>query len=96
MKTSLNAIVARTKPSPTKPAAVALTAPKSYRTAQTRATSRQLSGHFAGDVVQAFRMMAATVDMDMWELPGDAINMTVERRGIPNRIENKSERRKRD
>ena len=78
------------------PAAVAPTAPKSYRTAQTRAAARQLSGHFRADAVQAFRVLAATLDMGVQELLGEAINMTFERHGVPNRIEITSGRRKRD
>jgi hypothetical protein len=84
------------KPPPAKPAAVAPAEPISYRTAQTRAAARQLSGHFPAEAVQAFRVLAATLDMDVQELLGEAINMTFERHGLPNRIEIKSGRRKRD
>lgn len=46
--------------------------------------------------MQAFRVLAATLDMDVQELLGEAINMTFERHGVPNRIEITSGRRKRD
>ncbi len=69
---------------------------KAYRVAQTRAATRQLSGHFPAEAVQAFRVLAATLDMDVQELLGEAINMTFERHGVPNRIEITSGRRKRD
>jgi hypothetical protein len=71
-------------------------AEKSYRVAQTRAATRQLSGHFPAEAVQAFRVLAATLDVDVQELLGEAINMTFERHGVPNRIEITSGRRKRD
>ncbi len=81
---------------PAKPVAVAHAEPKSYRTAQTRAATRQLSGHFPAVAVQAFRVLAAKLDMDVQELLGEAISMTFERLGVPNRSEIASGRRKRD
>ena len=96
MRASLKEIAGSMKPPPAKPVAVAPAEPKSYRTAQTRAAARQLSGHFPADAVQAFRVLAATLDMDVQELLGEAINMTFERHGVPNRIEITSGRRKRD
>jgi len=69
---------------------------KSYRVAQTRTSTRQLSGHFPAEDVQAFRVLAATLDMDVQELLAEAINMTFERHGTPNRIEITSGRRRRD
>ena len=68
---------------------------KNYRTANTRANTRQLSGHFPGEDVQAFRVLAASLDMDVQELLAEAINMAFERHGLPNRIEATSGRRKR-
>ena len=97
MRTSLKEIAGSMQP----PAKKAAPAPvqieeKSYRVAQTRAATRQLSGHFPAEAVQAFRVLAATLDMDVQELLGEAINMTFERHGVPNRIEITSGRRKRD
>ena len=68
MKTSLKTIAGSMKP-PVKvvqPAAPA--EEKSYRVAQTRTSTRQLSGHFPAEDVQAFRVLAATLDMSAQEL----------------------------
>ncbi len=96
MKTSLKTIAGTMKagpvavPAPAKPAAE-----KSYRVAETRATTRQLSGHFPAEDVQAFRVLAATLDVDVQELLAESINMIFERHGVPNRIVVTSGRRKR-
>jgi hypothetical protein len=66
-----------------------------YRVAQTRAHTRQISAHYAADTVQAFRVLAAELDMDVQELLAEAINMTFERHGKPDRIDIVSGRRKR-
>ena len=66
-----------------------------YRIAETRATTRQISGHFPADAVKAFRVLAADLDMDVQELLGQCINMGLERYGRPERIEITSGRRKR-
>ncbi len=70
-------------------------AAKSYRTAATRSDTRQLSGHFPADAVKAFRILAATNDMDVQELLAEAINMVFTRYGSPERVEITSGRRKR-
>lgn len=56
----------------------------------------QAFGPLPGRGIQAFRVLAATLDMDVQELLGEALNMTFERRGLANRIEITSGRRKRD
>ena len=66
-----------------------------YRTAATRAATRQLSGHFPAEAVQAFRVLAAQEDRDVQELLGEGLNMVFERYGRPERIEITSGRRKR-
>lgn len=66
MKASLKAIAGTMKqprivPTPEPPPE------PSYRTAQTRTATRQISGHFPAEDVQAFRVLAATLDMDVQE-----------------------------
>lgn len=67
----------------------------SYRVAQTRTDTRQISAHYPAEVVQAFRVLAASLDMDVQELLAECINMGFERHGRPERIEIISGRRKR-
>ena len=67
---------------------------RTYRVAQTRANTRQLSGHFPPEVVQAWRILAAERDMDSQELLAEAMNMLFERFGKPTRVEVTSGRRK--
>ena len=67
----------------------------SQRVAATRASTRQLSGHFPAEAVKAFRVLAANHDMDVQELLAEPIDMTFERYGIPDRLEVTSGRRKR-
>jgi len=94
---SLKTLAAVSRPAPAEPApVVAAEAPTNYRTAATRAATRQLSGHFPADAVQAFRVLAAEQDMDVQELLAEGINMVFERFGRANRIEITSGRRKRD
>jgi len=68
--------------------------PKGYPTAATRADTRQISGHYPADDVQAFRILAAELDMDVQELLAQAVNMVFERHGRPNRFPVTSGRRK--
>jgi hypothetical protein len=95
MKTSLKDIAADMKPA--KPEAVPAQAvePKNYRTAETRADTRQVSGHFPAEDVKAFKRMALEADMDVQEMMAEAFNMAFERYGMPNRMEIVSGRRKR-
>jgi hypothetical protein len=103
VKASLKSLAADMKPVAVKPVAVpagpkaaAPKSVKSYRTAATRADTRQLSGHFPSDDVKAFRVLAAEHEMDVQELMAEALNMVFERYGKRNRIEISSGRRKRD
>jgi hypothetical protein len=96
LKTSLKAIAGTMKPGPVAAPSPTPVAPdKPYRVAETRAATRQLSGHFPADDVQAFRVLAATLDVDVQELLAECINMGFERHGLPNRINLTSGRRKR-
>jgi hypothetical protein len=76
------------------PAASAPHKPKSYVTAKTRRGTSQLSGHYARANVQAFRVLAAQLDMDVQEALAVALNMFFEHHERPNRIAIKSGRRK--
>ena len=67
---------------------------KTYIKPETRKQTRQISAHFPGDDVLAFRILAAEQDMDVQELLGEAINMIFERYGRPNRVPVTSGRRK--
>jgi hypothetical protein len=77
------------------PAAPAAAGAKSYAVAQTRTSTRQISGHYPAEDVLAFRILAAELDKDVQELLADALNMVFERNGRPNRIAITSGRRKR-
>lgn len=92
MKASLKSLARDMKPEPApKPQA----APEpSYATAQTRVATRQISAHYNAADVQAFRILAAELDMDVQELLAEGINMIFERHGRPNRIAVTSGRRK--
>lgn len=98
MKASLKELGQSIKAKPLTTAAVAnLTreeAPKTWAQAQTRIATRQISGHYAADDVQAFRILAAEQDKDVQELLAEALNMVFERYGRPNRIAATSGRRK--
>jgi len=65
-----------------------------YAIAQTRESTRQISGHYPAGDVQAFRILAAELDMDVQELLAEAVNMAFERHGRPNRFPVTSGRRK--
>jgi hypothetical protein len=67
---------------------------RSYRTAQTRAETRQVSGHFKPDVAQALRLIAAEQGRDIQEILAEALNMVFARYGKPTRAEISSGRRK--
>jgi hypothetical protein len=62
--------------------------------AETRKGTRQLSGHFPGEHVQAFRILAAKQDKDVGELLAEAVNGVFERNNLPNRISIVSRRRR--
>jgi hypothetical protein len=108
MKTSLKNLAAEMKPGAKKgegehPSAVLRrpfdsetpppTNTASYPTAQTREGTRQLSGHYPADDVQAFRILAAEQDKDVQELLAEAMNMAFERYGKSNRVPVTSGRR---
>jgi hypothetical protein len=93
MKTSLKDLPAVKRP-PAVPVAPPQAEPPAYRTAQTRVNTRQLSGHFPAEAVQAWRILAAEQDMDSQELLAEAMNMIFERFGKPTRVEITSGRRK--
>jgi hypothetical protein len=97
MKTSLKSLVAADAPAP-QPAAPppekAQTAP-SYRTAQTRAETRQIGGHFKPEVAQTLRLVAVEQDKDVQEILAEALNMVFVRYGKATRAEVTSGRRSR-
>jgi hypothetical protein len=68
--------------------------PRSYRTAQTRAETRQVSGHFKADVAQTLRLIAAEQGRDIQEILAEALNMVFARYGKAIRAEVNSGRRK--
>jgi hypothetical protein len=68
--------------------------PHSYRTAQTRAETRQVSGHFKPDVAQTLRLIAAEQGRDIQEILAEALNMVFARYGKAVRAEVSSGRRK--
>jgi hypothetical protein len=99
MKSSLKELAARNG----NPAAIATQSPASdpqhepprtYRTAQTRAETRQVSGHFKPDVAQALRLIAAEQGRDIQEILAEALNMVFARYGKATRAEVSSGRRK--
>ncbi len=94
MKSSLKNLAREIAPekAPVAPAAPQSDAP-SYPTAQTRTGTRQLSGHYPAEDVQAFRILAAEQDKDVQELLAEALNMAFERYGRSNRIPVTSGRR---
>ena len=64
------------------------------RRTRTRANTRQLSGHFSVEVVQAWRVLVAEQDMESQELLAMGINMVFEHFGKPTRVPLISGRRK--
>ena len=67
---------------------------RSYRTAQTRSDTRQVSGHFRPEVQQALKLIAVEQDRDVQEILAEALNMVFSRYGKPTRAEVTSGRRK--
>ena len=67
---------------------------RSYRTAQTRVETRQVSGHFKPDVAQTLRLIAAEQGRDIQEILAEALNMVFARYGKAVRAEVSSGRRK--
>ena len=68
--------------------------PRTYRTAQTRAETRQVSGHFKPEVSQTLRVVAAEQGRDIQEILAEALNMVFARYGKATRAEVSSGRRK--
>lgn len=68
---------------------------RSYRTAQTRSETRQVSGHFKPEVQQTLKLIAVEQDRDVQEILAEALNMVFSRYGKPTRAEVTSGRRKR-
>jgi hypothetical protein len=68
--------------------------PRSYRTAQTRSDTRQVSGHFKPEVSQTLRLIAVEQDRDVQEILAEALNMVFERYGKATRAEVTSGRRR--
>jgi hypothetical protein len=67
---------------------------RTYRIAQTRTDTRQVSGHFKADVAQTLRLIAVEQDRDIQEILAEALNMVFERYGKPVRAEVTSGRRR--
>ena len=65
-----------------------------YRTAQTRADTRQISGHFKPEVSQTLRLIAVEQDRDIQEILAEGLNMVFARYGKATRAEITSGRRK--
>jgi hypothetical protein len=65
-----------------------------YRTAQTRANTRQVSGHFKPEVAQTLRLIAVEQDRDIQEILAEGLNMVFARYGKATRAEISSGRRK--
>lgn len=70
-------------------------AQKSYRTAETRVDTRQLSGHFPAEAVKIFKRIALDRDMAVQELMAVSMNRTFEAEGEPYRVPVVNGRRKR-
>jgi hypothetical protein len=68
---------------------------RSYRTAQTRADTRQIGGHFKPEVAQTLRLIAVEQDKDVQEILAEALNMVFTRYGKAARAEVTSGRRSR-
>src|SRR6266851_4061611 len=65
-----------------------------YRTAKTRADTRQVSGHFKPQVAQTLRLIAVEQDRDIQEILAEGLNMVFARYGKVTRAEIGSGRRK--
>lgn len=66
----------------------------SYRTAQTRSDTRQVSGHFKPEVGRTLRLIAVEQDRDVQEMLAEALNMLFTRYGKATRAEVTSRRRR--
>jgi antitoxin-like ribbon-helix-helix protein len=66
----------------------------SYRIAQTRADTRQVSGHFKPEVAQTLRLIAAEQGLDIQEILAQGLNLVFTRYGKAVRAEVSSGRRK--
>lgn len=97
MKASLKALVAADTlaPQPPKPEPEKEQAAPNYRTAQTRADTRQVGGHFKPEVAQTLRLIAVEQDKDVQEILAEALNMVFGRYGKATRAEVTSGRRSR-
>jgi len=98
-RASLKDLAARVAPAPLSvavapPDELAEPSVRSYRTAQTRTDTRQVSGHFKADVAQTLRLIAVEQDRDIQEIMAEALNMVFERYGKPVRAEVTSGRRR--
>ena len=83
---SLKALVATSNPEvPPTPASTSEPVPAgpTPRVARTRINSRQVSAHFAPEVVQTLRLIAAEQDREQQDLMAEALNMLFERYGKP-------------
>lgn len=99
MKASLKSLVSGGGSGRTASTAVAVpqqpsTNTPNYRKAQTRTNTRQIAGHFAAEVAQALRLLAAEQDKDNQELLAEALTMLFARYGKPLKVEVESGRRK--
>ena len=97
MKASLKALFAADTPAPPppKPEPEKEQAAPNYRTAQTRADTRQVGGHFKPEVAQTLRLIAVEQDKDVQEILAEALNMVFGRYGKATRAEVTSGRRSR-
>lgn len=97
MKASLKSLVQAEEPEASASLATPLQPhePKSYRTAQTRTDTRQVSAHFKPEVAQTLKLIAAEQDKDLQEVIAEALNMLFARYGKPTRADVVSGRRKR-
>lgn len=103
MKTSLKDLAKRSAPSspaPESAPAMPDAAPgsesggRTYRTAQTRTDTRQVSGHFKAEVAQTLKLIAVEQDRDIQEILAEALNMVFTRYGKATRADVASGRRK--
>ncbi len=95
MKASLKSLAAAdavASPPPAPKPEKAQTGPSS-RTAQTRADTRQIGGHFKPEVAQTLRLIAVEQDKDVQEILAEALNMVFGRYGKATRAEVTSGRR---
>lgn len=98
MRSSLKDLAKRAAEVPTLPpandGAQSTPEPRSYRIAQTRSNTRQVSGHFKPEISQTLRLIAVEQDRDVQEILAEALNMVFERYGKATRADVTSGRRK--